>query len=534
MFDQLVDRVSATLWNLSPSTAVALGKHQYDGIVPDVSDHEVDRQCDRLRALRRQLFALEGLTPDQQFDRLQLGTAIDGALFAEEVLRLRQRSPMQLVDHLDVDSYLLRSYAPMALRLESIADVLEGAPRLLEQARRVIRLPIPRVFADWGRRTAEGLADVLDGELPGRIAGSGDDRAESRVRDAAAEAARGLRSFSGWLEGADDVPFAVGAEGLEGMLSATELVELSLSDVLALGEADLRANLSAFRETAARLDPHLDPREVYERHVASAHGGPDTLIAGVREMLERIRGFVVDRDLVSMPGEIRVRVAETPRHLRWAFAMMDTPGPYEIEATEAYYHVTPVEPEWADVGAEAWLRGPNRFALEDISIHEVYPGHYVHHLHAVSAPTETARRTASYAFTEGWAHYVEQMMWEEGFSGGDPRFRLAQLSEALVRDARFVCAIRMHADGMTVDDATRFFVGHAFYGETPARTEAERGTFDPGYLSYTLGKLQILRLREDLRAIRGTAFDLKAFHDGLLSRGAPPVEVMRRVMLGGD
>jgi uncharacterized protein (DUF885 family) len=209
--------------------------------------------------------------------------------------------------------------------------------------------------------------------------------------------------------------------------------------------------------------------------------------------------------------------------------MMDTPGPYETEATEAYYYVTPVEPEWTGRQAEEWLQALNRFALEDISIHEAYPGHYVHYLHAASAPTETARRTISYAFTEGWAHYAEQMMWEEGFSGGDLRFRLAQLSEALVRNARFVCAIRMHADGMTVDQATRFFEQHAFYGETPARKEAERGTFDPGYLSYTLGKLQILRLREELQAVRGAAFDLKGFHDEVLSRGAPPVGLLQRI-----
>jgi uncharacterized protein (DUF885 family) len=270
---------------------------------------------------------------------------------------------------------------------------------------------------------------------------------------------------------------------------------------------------------------------VYEIHVAAIHAPRNELIAHTEAVLEDIRRFLIDRDLITVPSEVRAQVAPTPGHLRWAFAMMDTPGPYET-ATDAYYFVTPTETEWSDAQADEWLRTLNTFALEDISIHEAYPGHYVHFLHYDHAPTEVSRRLASYAFTEGWAHYAEQMMWEAGYRAGDPRFRLAQLSEALVRNCRFVCAIRLHAHGMTVDEATQFFVDHAFYHQLPARKEAERGTFDPGYFSYTLGKLQILQLREDCRAAWGDGFSLKRFHDALLSRGAPPVETMRKVLLG--
>jgi uncharacterized protein (DUF885 family) len=194
--------------------------------------------------------------------------------------------------------------------------------------------------------------------------------------------------------------------------------------------------------------------------------------------------------------------------------------------------VTPVEPEWSETEAEEWLRALNTFVMEDISIHEAYPGHYVQFLHFQAAPTEVSRRLVSYAFAEGWAHYAEQMMWEEGYRAGDPRFRLAQLSEALVRNCRFMCAIGIHAEGMTVDQATRYFMENAFYEEVAARKEAERGTFDPGYFSYTLGKLQIKALRDDVRSAQGDGFSLKGFHDALLARGAPPVELMRRVLLG--
>jgi hypothetical protein len=368
------------------------------------------------------------------------------------------------------------------------------------------------------------------------VSGSGDRLTEVRTIEAAGGAAEALRSFEAWIAEelipAGDDSFPIGAGGMEEMLRIAELIEMPPAELLALGEADLDANLDAFRETAARLDPDLTPREVYGRHVASVHSTAADLIPSTRDMLERIRGFLVERDLITIPSEVRATVAETPRHMRWAFAMMDTPGPYETEATEAYYFVTPVEPAWSPEQAEEWLRTLNRYALTDISIHEAYPGHYVHFLHFASAPTEVSRRTASYAFTEGWAHYAEQMMWEEGFSDGDPRFRLAQLTEALVRNCRFVCAIEMHAGEMSVEQATRFFVDNAFYDEGPARKEAERGTFDPGYFSYTLGKLQILRLREDYREAAGGDFTLRRFHDRLLSRGAPPVELMRRVMLG--
>ena len=256
------------------------------------------------------------------------------------------------------------------------------------------------------------------------------------------------------------------------------------------------------------------------------------MVEAAESLLEEIRSFVIDRGLVSVPSEVRALVASTPPHLRWAFALMDTPGPYETEATEAYYYVTPPELDWDEEQTAEWMAALNTFALQDISIHETYPGHYVHFLHVNRAPTEVSRRVASYAFVEGWAHYTEQMMWEAGWGNGDVRFRLAQLGEALVRNCRFVCAIRMHAHGMSVDEATRFFVDRAFYPETPARAEAERGTFDPGYFSYTLGKLQILRLRDDYRERQGAEFSLREFHDRLLSRGAPPVELMRRVLLG--
>jgi len=535
MFDQLIDGICAALWNLDPGEAVYLGKHEYDGVVPELTEESVGAQLDRLRLLRDRLGSLDGLDADQSIDRVQMMAAVDSTLIAWERRRDWRVNPMTPIPLLDITLYLTRGYAPFAHRAEQASAVLEQAPRLLDQARGCLESTVPGVFAEWAMRLATGMADSLVQDLPGQAADSGDPFAAGALAGAGETAAAALRDYAAWIEtdllpGASD-DFAVGGEVLEAMLQQGELVDLDLDGLLALGEADLEANLEALHATAAEVDSGLSPAEVYQAHVASVHPPGGDLVAAAGTMLEDIRTFLVDRGIITIPSEVRAKVAETPRHLRWAFAMMSTPGPYETEATDAYYYVTPVEPDWDREKAQEWLSALNLYALEDISIHEAYPGHYVHFLHFTAAPTEVSKRVASYAFTEGWAHYAEQMMWEEGYRDGDPRFRMAQLVEALVRNCRFVAAIRMHAHGMTLDEATRLFVDHALYEETPARAEAERGAFDPGYYSYTLGKLQILRLRDDCRREEGSGFDLRSFHDRLLSRGAPPVELMREVML---
>jgi hypothetical protein len=533
-FDRLVEDVFESIWELHPRSPVYLGLHEYDGRVPDWSPGVVEDNLARLGRLRTELASLGDLDSQQELDRRQLVAGIDEELFGWETMRNWRRNPMSYVEELGVDLYLKREYAPKAERVARVAEVLEQARRFLGLARSNLERVVPRTYCEWGVRIAEGAADFLAQDLFEAVGELDEPGLAGRLRDAGEEAEAAYRDYARWIEEellprADD-SFPIGGKSLEEMLRGAELVEMSLNELTALGDANLAENLAAFREAAAGLDPSAEPREVYERYVAAEHPSADRLIPATEEMLESIRGFLIERDIITVPSEVRALVDETPRHLRWAFAMMSTPGPYEKVATQAFYYITPVDPSWDERQAEEWLRTMNTFALEDISIHEAYPGHYVHFLHVQHAPTETSRRLASYAFTEGWAHYAEQMMWEEGYREGDLRFRLAQLTEALVRNCRFVCAIGMHTGEMTVDQATRFFVENAYYEETPARKEAERGTFDPGYFSYTLGKLQILRLREDHRQAAGTDYSLKGFHDALLSRGAPPVELMRGVI----
>jgi uncharacterized protein (DUF885 family) len=539
-FDDLVERAFGALWALHPAGAVYLGKHEYDGLVPDWSDAQVGHRLDELRAVSEDLAVLAGLSWEQDIDRTTLLYRIHEEIFRWEELQEPLRNPMAWIYALDPDLYLKRSYATLDRRAAAAIRLLEHAAPFLTQARRRLEPVLATTICEWSIRAATGLADMIAVEVPEAFAALADapDHAgmHSELEAAARRAATELRDFAAWLE-TDSLPrsgevHAIGRDHLEELLRLSEIVEMSLEELLAIAEDDLERNLAAFVETAAGINEELDPREVYEQYVASRHAARGELVAATEAMLEEIRAFLVDEDIVTIPSEVRARVAATPSHLRWAFAMMDTPGPYETEATEAYYYVTPCEDSWTDEEAEAWLRTLNTFALEDISIHEAYPGHYVHFLHYQSAPTEVSKRLASYALSEGWAHYAEQMMWEEGFREGDPRFRLAQLSEALVRNCRFVCAIRIHAYGMTVDEATQFFVDNAFYEELAARKEAERGTFDPGYFSYTLGKLEILRVREQYREQQGSDYSLKAFHDRVLAWGAPPIGLLHELVVG--
>ena len=536
MFDALVEKAFAELWGLYPGWAVYVGKHEYDARVPDWSASADLRRLAGLEAIADDMRALAGLDPQQELDRDLLLSEIAATAFARRVLREAEINPMQWVYLVDPDLYLRREFAPPGERAALVVRLLSQVDALLSDARRRLDVTLDRTICEWGITAADGLAMMLDEEVVATFSNALDGAALRDLESAAAAAAGSLRRFGKWLRDermphADD-SFPIGAANMEEMLRLAEMVDISLDELLEIGEVNLAQNRAAFEALTEEVDADLGPRAVYEKYVESVHAPRGGLIDQAREMLEEIRSFLIDRDIITVPSEVRVKVAATPRHMRWAFAMMDTPGPYERVATDAFYFVTPVEDDWDDDKAEEWLRALNTFALEDISIHEAYPGHYVHFLHYASAPTEVSRRLTSYAFTEGWAHYAEQMMFEVGYRAGDDRFRMAQLVEALVRNCRFVCAIRMHAHGMSVDEATRFFYENAYYTETAARKEAERGTFDPGYFSYTLGKLQILALRDDYREARGDAFSLKEFHDAILSRGAPPVAVMRRVLLG--
>jgi hypothetical protein len=362
---------------------------------------------------------------------------------------------------------------------------------------------------------------------------AGDGALLAELAAANAPALAAAKEFAAWLERdllpRSTAPYAIGAETFSALLRASDMIEAPLAEVLAQGERQLEKDHAAFVATAKLIDPTRGPAEVYAT-LADDHPADDDLIPEAQRTLEAIRQFIVDRDIITIPSEVRPRVAETPVYSRGAgFASMDTPGPFEDKATEAYYYITPVEKEWEPQRKRDHIRRFNRHSLALINIHEAFPGHYVQFLYAPRFPTKTRKLIGSGTNAEGWAHYTEQMMIDEGYGGGDPKLRLAQLAEALVRDCRYVVGIKLHTQGMTVEEGAKLFVEKAFQTPATAYEEARRGTFNPTYLVYTLGKLEILKLRDEARAAHG--WSLREFHDRFVAEGALPIPLVRRILM---
>jgi hypothetical protein len=312
------------------------------------------------------------------------------------------------------------------------------------------------------------------------------------------------------------------------------MVDEPLDRVLQIGEANLERDYDAFLATAKKIDVSKPPREVMES-LSSDHPTESSLIPDAKKTVEEIIDFIRRNNIISIPSEVRPTITETPPYARsGTFASMDTPGPYETKATEAFYYVTPPEKEWDAKHKEEHLRLFSAPIMKIITVHEAYPGHYIQFLNAKEFPTKTRKIVVCGTNAEGWAHYTEQMMIEEGFGNGDPRLQLAQLQEALLRDARYVVGIKLHAGGWTVEQGAKFFEEKAFQEPANAYEEARRGAYNPTYLYYTLGKLQVYKLRDDYRKAKGAQFTLQRFHDEFVKQGGIPIKLIRRILLPDD
>ena len=535
--DNLSQRLIEEHWDFYPTAGSRIGRHEYDGRLPDLSPSRVRRRVEELRKGLNQLSALsqQGLSPEQRLSYRLLELFLKRELFNLEDWRPLENNPMRQVGFLNVGGYVRRDYAPLADRLRSATQALEQAPDFLETLDSSLEAEVGRPVLEMSIESYAGMARFYRVDLGQAVAGFSDKAvldSFNQAREAAALAVeRFVERLQFRLEQAGE-DFAIGAKLYSGMLANGEGVTAGLSELVAMGQANLDANLEQLAAAAEAVNPGLSIKETVAE-IGRRHPSAEILIAETQDMLETIRQSLIDLDLISIPSDDRCQVMETPTYMRYAFAAMDSPGSLEEKATESFYYVTPVEEEWTAQQREEWLSNFNYDTLRIISIHEVYPGHFVHHLHSrYGRPLPLVNRVAtSYAFTEGWAHYTEQMMLETGYGAGQPALRVTQLLEALVRNCRYMCSLAMHTQGMTVDQATRFFMDHAYMEELPARREALRGTFDPGYLNYTLGKLMILKLREDFRKEPGSNYSLRGFHDQLLSYGAPALPLVREVML---
>ena len=534
-----------------PLEGTALGWHEYDGKISDYSRLALDAELSRLRRFDDRLskFDPSKLSPRQSIDLRILQAAVKKDLFEMQDMSVFERNPMIYSRAADVNVYIKRNFAPLEDRVRSLVAIECQIPNILIAARTNLNDILPKPYVELAIQIAKASSDFLKKDLIAAVASIKDDQLRASFQETNRKAAGALVDYAAWLE-REKLPkasldFALGEEKFRRLFAQTELVDLPPQRILEIGMEQLKADQEAFAEAAKKIDPNKSSVEVF-RQIQSEHPAPENLIPDVAKDLDKIRKYVTSHHLVSIPSDVRAKVKETPHYLRaTSFASMDTPGPFEKRATEAYYYVTPVENDWPQKQKEEWLTAFNYYTSDIVSIHEAYPGHYVQFLRLNASPASKVEKIfGSDAFIEGWAHYCEKMMIDEGY--GNPaasatpseedvkraaKYRMAQADEALLRLCRLCVSIKMHTQNMSIEDATKFFQQNCYYEEEPARQEAIRGTFDPGYLNYTLGKLEILKLRDDYKAQEGNEFSLQEFHNELLDHGMPPIRLLREIML---
>jgi uncharacterized protein (DUF885 family) len=535
-FDKAVDAYYAEYPAAHPTGATELGIHTHDAKLEDLSAAGIAREVKRLKRWKGKLAALYpgDFSPSRRADMALLQASIDASLLdLEEVQGWRHRPDVYPgLASRTVYVIIKRDFAPAAERLESVLARQAKIPALLAEGKRNLRDVAP-VAVDIALSQIPGIVEFFERDVPLAFPTIKD---LSKLKASSARVAAALNDYAAFLKAEVQpkakAPFAIGEEKFRKKLRLEEMIDAPLDELLARGEAELKRLQAEFRATAQKIDPRRPFLEV-QTEVQKDHDTPDKLIAGTQARLAGLKKFLLDRQIVSVPSEVMPKVEETPPFLRaTTFASMETPGPFETRATEAYYNVTLPEASWTPAQVEDFLRGAfSRTLVDVVSIHEAFPGHYVQFLWLPKVKSKVRKYEGASSNSEGWAHYCEQMMLDEGYGDGDPKLRLAQLQDALLRAARFIVGIKLHTRGMTLDDAITFFQKEGYQSKKVAEMETRRGTADPTYLYYTLGKLEVYRLRADYQRKLGPAYSLKKFHDAFLAEGAAPIPLVREALL---
>jgi len=515
-----------------PGFAVQAGRHEYDGQMPDWSRASIEADVAQLRTQLGRLdrFDPAPLTPAERIEREYLRWVIENEIFWRGTAEWPFRNPAWYIEKLDPSMYLVREYAPLPKRLEGFLGYARAVPRLAAEIRANLQTPLPRAYIERGAAGFSGYAAFFRKDMPAIIAQAGDASLQRSLEEASATAAIAMDDLAKWLESQRATAtgdFALGAARFSEMLRIAERVDVPLEELELLGRKDLERNLAALTEACAAYAPGLRLAACVERMRANKPAGGT--IEGARAQLVALREFVRDHDIVTIPNQEQALVAESPPFNRGNFAYISIPGPYEAAAVKATYYVSPPDERWGAAQRNAYL--PGRAYLLYVSVHEVWPGHYLHSQVAIRNPSRVASLWWNYAFGEGWAHYTEEMMYDAGLGKDQPEMRVGMLTNALLRDVRYLSAICLHTGCMTLEESEKMFRDTAFADAGNARQQAVRGTYDPGYLAYTLGKLMIRKLRADWLAANPGA-TAREFHDQFLSYGTPPVPLVRREMLG--
>ncbi len=517
-------------FKIDPAGAVYQGRHDFDGELGDWGPAGLKAQGDFLRASIAKAKGFTALTGADAFERDYLVTVAEGKLFWLEDADQPHSNPAWYINAgLDPNVYVARNYAPAPVRLKALTAFLEKVPAATANIRANLKTPMPLSYVNFGAAAFNGFADYYTGDAKAAFASVTDPAAQKRFDVAAAAASKSMKALGAWLESQRATAtqdFALGPDRFARMIRATEGVDTPLATLTAVGQADLKRNQAALAEACGKFAPGATiPDCMAKMNANKPVGGP---VATARLQIPELRKFVVDHDLVTIPGTEAALVEESPPYNRQNSAYIDPPGPFDKGVPSVYY-ISPPDPSWTKAVQDSFV--PGKQDLLFTSVHEVMPGHFLQFLHANRSPSLFGRLFVGYAFAEGWAHYTEEMMWEAGLNDGDPETHVGQISNALLRDCRFLSAIGLHANGMTQEQSFRMFVDQCYQDEGNARQQAARGTYDPAYLNYTLGKLMIRKLRTDWTATRGGRKAWKAFHDRLLSYGGPPIPLLRQAMM---
>ncbi len=532
-WDAFVETFINSYFAAHPDKAVRAGRHEYDGKLPDWSRAGLQHETARLQAERDKALSFDPATLDgrRRFKREYLLAVVDRNLFWLGSAGWPYRNPYFYEAALDPNVYLTRPYAPLEQRMRAYIDYAKVIPGAVGQIRDNLRPPLARNYLNIGLTIFGGLAAYYEREVPAVFAAVNDPLLQQEFRTANAAAAQAMKGMVAWLEtkrATATEDFALGAERFREMLRMTERVDVPLETLEKVGREDLERNLAALRAACAAYAPgNTIPACVAMVQAKKPEGG--AVVEEARRQLGELKAFVVEKKLVTIPGTEEALVAESPPYKRFNAAYIDIPGPYE-KGLPAIYYIAPPDPSWSVEERNAYI--PGTASLLFVSAHEVWPGHFLQFLHANRSASKFGQLFVGYAFAEGWAHYAEEMMWEAGLGNGDPEIHIGQLLNALLRNVRFISAIGLHTGTMTLAESERMFRDTACQDPGNARQQAARGTFDPAYLNYTLGKLMIRKLREDWTASRGGRKAWSVFHDQFLSYGGPPIPLVRKSMQG--
>ncbi len=536
-------------FRFAPTSGTLAGLHQYDPVLEDYSRAGVERELAALKDFEAKFDAVDGTKLDlsTQGDLEMVRNNIRGDLLELETIRGWEKDPDNYSSGIAGSAFSLmeRRFARPDDRLRSLIAREKLMPAALMEARKNLKDP-PRIYTEIALEQLPDIISFFENDVPSAFSDAKDASTISEFQKTNAAVIAALKDYEQWVK-TDLLPrsngdFKIGAETYSKKLKYDEMVDTPLPKLLEIAYANLHKNQAEFARIAKEVDPSKTPKQVLAE-LAADHPAPDKLLQTFHDRFNSEVAFINSHHIITIPSTVQPVLEETPPFMRATTqASMDSPGPFEKHSTTAYFNVTLPEKDWTPEHIAEHMAAFNVGTIVSTSVHEAFPGHYVQFLWVNHTDLSTVRKLiTSNTNVEGWAHYCEQMMLDEGYGqpgagAKDAReaelIRLGQLQDALLRDARFVVGIKMHTGQMTLDQARAFFVAEGYQSPSIADVETKRGTADPTYLYYTLGKLEIMKLRADMQAKEGADFSLQKFHDDFMRQGGAPIKIVRRAMLG--